>query len=276
LGFTKLDSGITDSSVWDEPANVLKVFISFWTKCNPDGIVQATYNAIYRAANLCDDNKMPLPIESFEKALNVLLVPDPRSRSKEHDGSRIVRLEESKWLVVTYAKRREYTYSDNPESTRKREQRYKKNGTLRDMSQSVPGHSASHSLSLSASVSGKEEGMQGGKEPKPKDERFVIPPTLEMVDRYCKVRNNGLNAQKFVDSYAAKGWKIGKNKMVDWQAAVRTWEGNGYDTRICGKLDKKNTAGKPGYDAAGNALGAQAKPGEFAEGIRTLDGVPEA
>jgi uncharacterized protein YdaU (DUF1376 family) len=32
-------------------------------------------------------------------------------------------------------------------------------------------------------------------------------------------------------------------------------------------------AGEPGYDASGNAIGAQAKPGEFDEGIRTLEGV---
>jgi hypothetical protein len=28
-----------------------------------------------------------------------------------------------------------------------------------------------------------------------------------------------------------KGWMIGKNKMKDWKAAVRTWEGNTYSTR---------------------------------------------
>lgn len=29
----------------------------------------------------------------------------------------------------------------------------------------------------------------------------------------------------FVDFYTAKNWMIGKNKMIDWRAAVRTWEG---------------------------------------------------
>jgi uncharacterized phage protein (TIGR02220 family) len=37
----------------------------------------------------------------------------------------------------------------------------------------------------------------------------------------------------------------------------------------------KNNQGKPGYDASGNALGAVAKPGEYEEGIITLDGVPD-
>ena len=32
-----------------------------------------------------------------------------------------------------------------------------------------------------------------------------------------------IDAQQFIDFYEAKGWMIGKNKMKDWRAAVRTW-----------------------------------------------------
>ena len=51
-----------------------------------------------------------------------------------------------------------------------------------------------------------------------------IPPTIEEVTQYCKDRNNSVNPSKFIDFYTSKGWLIGKNKMVDWKAAVRTWE----------------------------------------------------
>jgi len=50
------------------------------------------------------------------------------------------------------------------------------------------------------------------------------PPTLEEVEAYCLERNNGIDAQQFIDFYSSKGWMIGKNKMKDWKAAVRTWE----------------------------------------------------
>jgi len=50
------------------------------------------------------------------------------------------------------------------------------------------------------------------------------PPTLEEVAAYCRDRNNGVDPQKWYDFYSAKGWMIGKNKMKDWKAAVRTWE----------------------------------------------------
>lgn len=53
---------------------------------------------------------------------------------------------------------------------------------------------------------------------------IFIPPTLEEVISYCKERNNSVDPQKWYDFYESKGWMIGKNKMKNWKAAVRTWE----------------------------------------------------
>ena len=53
--------------------------------------------------------------------------------------------------------------------------------------------------------------------------RFV-PPTLDEVAQYCAERHNNVDPQRFLDFYASKGWMIGKNRMRDWKAAVRTWE----------------------------------------------------
>ena len=66
-------------------------------------------------------------------------------------------------------------------------------------------------------------------------------PTVEEIAEYCRERNNGIDAQRFFDYYEAKGWLIGKTKMKDWRAAVRTWErgssaGAGTATRG-GKID---------------------------------------
>lgn len=59
--------------------------------------------------------------------------------------------------------------------------------------------------------------------PKAKSIRFV-PPSLEEVEAYCKSRNNKVDAGRFIDFYESKGWMVGKNKMKDWKASVRTWE----------------------------------------------------
>ena len=51
-----------------------------------------------------------------------------------------------------------------------------------------------------------------------------IPPTLEDIKNYCIERNNLVDAERFYDFYSSKGWYVGKNKMKDWKAAIRTWE----------------------------------------------------
>ena len=54
-------------------------------------------------------------------------------------------------------------------------------------------------------------------------ERFKKP-TLDQVNDYCIERKNNVDAEAFLDFYESKDWKIGKNKMKDWKAAIRTWE----------------------------------------------------
>ena len=56
------------------------------------------------------------------------------------------------------------------------------------------------------------------------------PPTLEMVTDYCLERMNGVDPERFIDFYESKGWMIGKNKMKDWKAAMRTWARNQRDS----------------------------------------------
>lgn len=65
----------------------------------------------------------------------------------------------------------------------------------------------------------------------------IIPPDVEWVRTYCKERNNGIDPQKFFDFYESKGWKVGKEKMKNWQACVRTWENR----------DKKEQKKNPGF-----------------------------
>jgi hypothetical protein len=56
-----------------------------------------------------------------------------------------------------------------------------------------------------------------------KSKRF-IPPTLQEVENYCFDRMNNISPQHFIDHYTSNGWLVGKNKMKDWQSAIRNWE----------------------------------------------------
>lgn len=54
----------------------------------------------------------------------------------------------------------------------------------------------------------------------------VIPPPLEWVKDYCLERNNNVDPDLFFNHYQSNGWKVGANKMKNWQAAIHTWERN--------------------------------------------------
>lgn len=69
------------------------------------------------------------------------------------------------------------------------------------------------------------------------------PPSLADVRAYCAERGNGVDPERWYNHYTANGWMVGKNKMKDWKAAVRTWEqkgdnqrdrsGNGSEPSVC-------------------------------------------
>lgn len=70
--------------------------------------------------------------------------------------------------------------------------------------------------------------------------KIFVAPTLEEVQAYCEERNNNVDAQKFIDYYTANGWKVGRNSMKDWKAAVRTWERNNDQGRNNGNGQKSS------------------------------------
>lgn len=65
-------------------------------------------------------------------------------------------------------------------------------------------------------------------------------PTLSEIKEYCIERGNKVDAQHFFDYYESNGWRVGKNSMKNWQAAVRTWEKNSY-TNTTKQTKKTNT-----------------------------------
>lgn len=62
-----------------------------------------------------------------------------------------------------------------------------------------------------------------GKTTRKTSKRFE-PPTREEVAAYCRERGSIVEADQWYDHYTANGWRVGKNKMSDWKASVRTWE----------------------------------------------------
>ena len=68
----------------------------------------------------------------------------------------------------------------------------------------------------------EEKPAQEIQQEKPKRKNFVKP-TVEEIAAYCKEKKYTVNAQQFFNFYESNGWKIGRNAMKSWQAAVQNW-----------------------------------------------------
>ena len=72
-------------------------------------------------------------------------------------------------------------------------------------------------------------------------------PSVEEIKDYCIERNNGIDAEQFFDFYESKGWLVGKTKMKNWKASIRTWEKRKQQTSVSKidiQLDNYNNAKK--------------------------------
>ncbi len=114
MGFTKLDEGILQSSIMAESSDTFKVWIAFLASCGSDGVA--------RVSSLFVSSVCHLSIDIVDKAISILESIDPRSRSINEDGKRLVRVDGG-YRVVNYEKYRGWTYSQTPEAKRQRKHR---------------------------------------------------------------------------------------------------------------------------------------------------------
>ena len=105
---------------------------------------------------------------------------------------------------------------------RSREQKKLSAGDVNDKSMT-----SQHRLDTDTDIDTEKEKNKGTVDKPPPTKRF-IPPTLEEVTEYCRQRGKGVNPEKWMDHYTSNGWKVGRNSMKDWKAAVRKWEGNDF------------------------------------------------
>ena len=96
------------------------------------------------------------------------------------------------------------------------------------------------------SIKEGEGEIEGGEEPRvpPCGEtlgaRRFVPPTPQQVREYAESRGDAIDAERFCDHYASKGWRIGRSPMKDWKAAARNW--------VARDKDFRRTAGKGAMD----------------------------
>ena len=97
------------------------------------------------------------------------------------------------------------------------------------ISNGVPMESQSKSIGNPKSEKGEEKESTKEKESPKRDNikyKQFIPPSIEDVREYCIQHGYKIDIERFVDYYTSNGWMVGRNKMKDWKAAVRTWVRN--------------------------------------------------
>lgn len=78
-------------------------------------------------------------------------------------------------------------------------------------------------IELDKDIDNKENIEKRSDTPTHRSKNFT-PPTVEEIKSYCTERKNSVDPERFYDFYTSKGWVVGKTKMKDWKASVRTWE----------------------------------------------------
>ena len=198
-------------------------------RCNSGGMIFLTENIPYTPKMLADEldfeeSTVTLALQALERlgmvsttANGFLNLPGWEDHQNIEGMEKIReqnRLRQKRW----YDKQKELPSANDNPNVRNNVTVTDYNATDIDKEEDIEREEEKNSI-LSASA----EADNNAPAPPPPTRRFS-PPTAEEVAAYCQERANGVDAQHFVDYYAARGWKLGKVTMKDWRAAVRTWE----------------------------------------------------
>jgi hypothetical protein len=180
-----------------------------------DGVVDMTPPAIAARTSI--------PLDIIEAGLTQLSEADKYSRTPTEDGRRIVPVDPDRpwgWQIVNYRYYRDLA-SHEDKKAKDRERIAAKRLISNDVA------SCRNVSQVVADVAHTNTDTNTDTEDKKKTARkraTFVKPTVEQVAAYCRERGNSVAPAAFVNHYTANGWKVGKNPMKDWQAAVRTWE----------------------------------------------------
>lgn len=139
----------------------------------------------------------------------------------------MVEILEDKTIYMTEVQKLIGSAVDNDNANRQRRfrERLKETAvtpTLPDRYVSVTKNNESKSKSIEIDKEIDIEIEKEGESEREKPKRFT-PPSLTEVREYIAEKGYHMDAEAFVDFYTSKGWKVGREPMKDWKAAVRNW-----------------------------------------------------
>jgi len=223
--YVKLFNQIFHSSV-AEDYQVRHMFSDLLVLADSDGIVDMTMDSIQGITKV--------PADIIKRTMDVLMKPDPESRSQIEDGRRIVLLDTHRswgWQIVNYALYRNFKDADTKKKYW-RDQKRKQRGSPQLSSNVLDcPHPSSHT------EADTEEEAKAVKEEKlvslAKKERAKAAKTPSNI---MEAKSYGVeiglppdDVDAWWDHFSTNGWKVGRapgTAMKDWKAALRNWKRN--------------------------------------------------
>ena len=93
MGYAKLFSSITESSLWSEPKETRILFVSMLARADAVGFVEASVPGLSRLANISEEETIA--------SLASLEGPDRNSKNQDNDGRRILKVDGG-WMIINY------------------------------------------------------------------------------------------------------------------------------------------------------------------------------
>ena len=137
---------------------------------------------------------------------------------KRNDGYHHARIDEE---INKAKKQAETNRRIAEEREAKRKQNESSNGSSdEDSTNDEPNHN--HSQTPEPETNNHSQEKREVDKPPSKTKKFKKP-TLAEIRAYCEEIGSTIKPASFFNHYETVGWKVGKNPMKDWKAAVRGW-----------------------------------------------------
>lgn len=203
--FTKLFSSIVTSSIWRESNETRIVWVTLLALADKNGEVWASVGGLAHAAGV--------DREACAKSLDILLSPDPDSRTKDHEGRRIVVIDGG-WRLLNYIKYREMGRAEDRReyfAEHKRKSRASKRTQLSTLSTSGPPLSPIAEAEAEADIDKTAES-----DAHQESEQRANLSTGSDADLW----RFGTGSEAWVRTLKRAGCKIGPNNWRAWQGLI--------------------------------------------------------
>lgn len=234
--YSKLYSDIVTSSIWSEDDKTRIVWITILALRDVTGYVPAALPGLANAARVS--------IAECEAAVAKLEAPDQYSRTPDYDGRRIKKVEGG-WIVLNHQKFRERGTSDmQKERIRQRVRRFreKHKSDVTPCNAPCNGKTQCNDIKTNTNTNTNKEEEKRTPPASVRAPAFKKPIPCEVTE-YAKSKGISLDGNVFCSYYESNGWKVGRNPMKSWKAAVTgTWRSGTSNT---GQYGTKPAIRKP-------------------------------